>query len=92
MGTRGNLLAGKQTRGRNLDTDGEKRRRTGYDWSGHTDGQAHFLWEAPAGRRSLCYDETALQKRIKNPPAGSALGQAEKMGVTLMNEALYRRL
>ena len=44
--------------------------------------------ETPEGRRSLCYDEPALQKRTKNPPAGSALGQAEKIGVKLMTEEL----
>ena len=48
--------------------------------------------ETPAGRRSLCYDEKALRKRAKNPPAGSALRQAEEIGVSLMTEALYRRL
>ena len=48
--------------------------------------------ETPAGRRSLCYDEEALHKRKKNPPAGSALRQAEELGVKLMDEALYRRL
>lgn len=48
--------------------------------------------ETPAGRRSLCYDEEALQKRTKNPPAGSAIRQAEAMGVELLEEALYYRL
>ena len=48
--------------------------------------------ETPAGRRSLCYDEEALQKRTKNPPAGSACGQARDMGVTLLTEELYYRL
>ena len=48
--------------------------------------------ETPAGRRSLCYDEEALRKRAKNPPAGSACGQARSMGVTLLTEALYYRL
>ena len=48
--------------------------------------------ETPAGRRSLCYDEAALQKRAKNPPAGSACGQARDMGVTLLTEELYYRL
>ena len=48
--------------------------------------------ETPAGRRSLCYDEKALRKRAKNPPAGSAWRQAEEIGVSLMTEALYRRL
>ncbi len=48
--------------------------------------------ESPAGRRSLCYDDEALRKRAKNPPAGSAVHQAEETGVRLMTEALYRRL
>lgn len=48
--------------------------------------------ESPAGRRSLCYDEEALRKRTKNPPKGSAVKQAEQMGVMLMTEALYYRL
>ena len=48
--------------------------------------------ETPAGRRSLCYDDEALQKRTKNPPAGSAVGQAREMGVQLMTEELYYRL
>ena len=48
--------------------------------------------ESPAGRRSLCYDEEALAKRRKNPPAGSAVRQAQEMGVALMTEDLYRTL
>ncbi len=48
--------------------------------------------ESPAGRRSLCYDEDALRKRTKNPPAGSAVRQATDMGAELMTERLYRRL
>jgi hypothetical protein len=47
--------------------------------------------ETPAGRRSLCYDEEALAKRTKNPPAGSAVQHASDMGVELMTEDLYRR-
>lgn len=48
--------------------------------------------ETPAGRRSLCYDDEALAKRTKNPPAGSAEGQARELGVRLMTEELYLRL
>ena len=48
--------------------------------------------ESPIERRSLCYDEEALAKRSKNPPKGSAMKQAEEMGVTLMSEELYFRL
>ena len=51
-----------------------------------------FAKETPAGRRSLCYDDEALRKRTKNPPAGSAVHAAETLGVKLMTEALYRRL
>ena len=48
--------------------------------------------ETPAGRRSLCYDDEALMKRKKNPPAGSAMHQAQETGVELITEALYRKL
>lgn len=48
--------------------------------------------ETPTGRRSLCYDDEALRKRKKNPPAGSASHQAQEMGVSLMTESLYYRL
>lgn len=48
--------------------------------------------ESPLTRRSLCYDAEALQKRTKNPPEGSAKAQAEKMGVTLLSEQMYRQL
>lgn len=45
--------------------------------------------QSPAGRRSLCYDEAALEQRKKNPPAGSAVGQAEAAGVRLLTEEEY---
>lgn len=48
--------------------------------------------ESPAGRRSLCYDDEALRKRKRNPPAGSAIAQAQELGVELMDEELYRML
>ena len=48
--------------------------------------------QSPLGRRSLCYDDEALRKRKRNPPAGSAMAQAREMGVELMDEATYRRL
>ena len=51
-----------------------------------------FSKETPAGRRSVCYDEEALRGRTKNPPLTSAGAQAEKMGISLMDEALYRRM
>lgn len=48
--------------------------------------------ESPAGRRSLCYDDEALRKRKRNPPAGSAMAQAQELSVELMDEELYRML
>ncbi len=48
--------------------------------------------ETPAGRRSLCYDDEALRKRVKNPPAGSAACQAREIGVELLTEDLYGKL
>ena len=48
--------------------------------------------ESPYGRRSLCYDEKALQGRAKNPPSGSAERKAKEIGISIMNEEMYRRL
>lgn len=48
--------------------------------------------ESPPGRRSLCYDEQALDARKENKPAGSALGIAEAMGIEILTEAQYREL
>ena len=48
--------------------------------------------ESPSGRRSLCYDEKALQGRTKNPPSGSTERIAKEIGVSMMTEELYRRL
>ncbi|HEY8519694.1 MAG TPA: DUF4256 domain-containing protein [Gammaproteobacteria bacterium] len=48
--------------------------------------------ESPQGRRSLCYDQQALESRKANKPAGSAVGMAAAMGVELLTEAGYRAL
>jgi hypothetical protein len=48
--------------------------------------------ESPAGRRSLCYDDAALDARKENKPAGSAMGMAAAMGISLLNEVQYRHL
>ncbi|MCU0382613.1 MAG: DUF4256 domain-containing protein [Cyclobacteriaceae bacterium] len=48
--------------------------------------------ESPAGRRSLCYDETALARRKENKPKASALGLALEMGTTLLTEEQYKVL
>lgn len=48
--------------------------------------------ESPSGRRSLCYDQAALESRKKNKPNGSALGMAEDMGVEVLDESEYARV
>ncbi len=48
--------------------------------------------ESPAGRRSLCYDQAALEARKEHKPPDSALGMAEAMGVELLTEEEYRVL
>lgn len=48
--------------------------------------------ESPKGRRSLCYDEPALESRKKHKPGGSAQGAAIDMGAALLSEEQYRRL
>src|SRR5690606_15875771 len=44
------------------------------------------------GRRSLCYDHEALEKRKEYKPADSAVNMANAMGVELLNEEQYRAL
>ncbi len=48
--------------------------------------------ESPAGRRSLCYDQAALDSRKEHRPEGSAGGLAESMGIEMLNEDQYRAL
>ena len=48
--------------------------------------------ESPAGRRSLCYDQEALEARKENKPAGSAVETAAAMGIELLTEEDYRNL
>lgn len=48
--------------------------------------------ESPTGRRSLCYDNKALDDRKENKPKGSALGLAAEMGVEILSEEQYKFL
>ena len=47
---------------------------------------------SPKGRRSLCYDDEALNSRKENKPKGSAIGVANEMGVDILDEVEYRAL
>lgn len=48
--------------------------------------------ESPKGRRSVCYDHTALQARKEHKPANSAINMAAEMGIELLTETQYRSL
>lgn len=48
--------------------------------------------ESPKGRRSLCYDEAALNSRKEHKPADSATHMAAHMGIELLTEEEYRQL
>ncbi|OYX23166.1 MAG: hypothetical protein B7Z06_10635 [Flavobacteriales bacterium 32-35-8] len=48
--------------------------------------------ESPKGRRSLCYDHEALEKRKEYKPADSAINMALALGIELLNEEQYRAL
>ncbi|GAB1405654.1 hypothetical protein DSECCO2_661560 [anaerobic digester metagenome] len=48
--------------------------------------------ESPIGRRSICYDQEALESRKENKPKNSAMGMAADMGIELLTEEQYREL
>lgn len=48
--------------------------------------------ESPVGRRSLCYDQAALDARKENKPGGSAIEMAQEIGIDILSEVEYRHL
>jgi Protein of unknown function (DUF4256) len=48
--------------------------------------------ESPKGRRSVCYDQAALDSRKTFKPAHSAVAMAAEMGAELLSEQDYRFL
>lgn len=57
----------------------------------------HFIFcdcslESPPQRRSLCYDQEALDARKENKPNGCAVEAAAAMGIELLTEKQYRAL
>ena len=48
--------------------------------------------ESPKGRRSLCYDQEAWEKRKENKPVGSTMDVAASMGIEILTEEEYRAL
>lgn len=48
--------------------------------------------ESPKGRRSLCYDQDALESRKQHKPKDSAMNMAAAMGIEMLGEEQYRGL
>jgi len=48
--------------------------------------------ESPKGRRSLCYDREALEKRKEHKPENNAVDVAVALGIELLTEEQYRQL
>ena len=48
--------------------------------------------QSPKGRRGVCYDSEALDKRKENKPSNSAINMALEMGVDILSEEQYRQL
>jgi hypothetical protein len=48
--------------------------------------------ESPKGRRSLCYDREAWEKRKEHKPMDTAMDMADSMGIELLTEEEYRAL
>lgn len=48
--------------------------------------------ETPKDRRSICYDQDALESRKEHKPKHSAMGMAEEMGIEMLDEEQYRLL
>jgi hypothetical protein len=64
----------------------------GYD---HTTDEFIFYdcsIESPKGRRSLCYDQEALESRKENKPENSAIGMSNSMGIEILSVEQYREL
>ena len=48
--------------------------------------------ESPKGRRSICYDQEALDSRKEHKPKDSAIAMATEMGIDILTEEEYRQL
>lgn len=48
--------------------------------------------ETPKGRRSICYDDEALEARKEHKPKDSAVNMAADMGIEILTEDEYREL
>lgn len=72
----------------NMETTGGEPDVVGIDDAGRMTFFDCFK-ECPQERKSLCYDQEALEARKKHKPEGSAMKMAEDMGVQLLDEEEY---
>lgn len=67
------------------------------DVVGHDKKTGEFIFydcaaESPKDRRSVCYDQEALEKREEHKPKNSAIGMAAAMDIEVLTEEQYREL
>jgi Protein of unknown function (DUF4256) len=67
------------------------------DVVGHDEKTGEYVFydcstESPKDRRSLCYDQEALESRKEHRPEDNAVDMAAAMGIELLSEAQYRDL
>jgi hypothetical protein len=67
------------------------------DVVGHDQKTGEYMFydcsaETPKGRRSVCYDQEALESRKEHKPKSSAMKTAEDMGIEILTEEQYREL
>jgi hypothetical protein len=67
------------------------------DVVGYDDKTGEYIFydcsaESPKGRRSVCYDQEALESRKEHKPKDSAIGMAVDMGIEILSEEEYREL
>jgi hypothetical protein len=67
------------------------------DVVGHDQKTGEYIFydcaaESPKGRRSICYDQEALESRKEHKPGNSAIGMAAEMGIEILDEEQYREL
>ena len=46
--------------------------------------------ESPKGRRSICYDHEALEKRKEHKPKDSAINMADEMGIQIFQKTSFQ--
>ena len=67
------------------------------DVVGHDKKMGEYIFydcsaESPKGRRSVCYDQEALESRKENKPKNSAIGMAVAMSIEILSEEQYQEL